>query len=102
MKTKFIAQILLLSLIFITYSSLKAGEEIKKAPKGTYQIQFKPGKDQTPVSLTDELLEKIENSRSESKIVFITPEDNYQIMILPYNTINDLNFKPIIDYIIID
>ncbi len=101
MKTRFNI-LILLSLIFITYSSLRAGEEIKKARKGTYQIQFKQGKEHAPVSLTDELLEKIEKSRSENKIVFITPDNNYQIMILPYTTINDLNFKPIIDYIIMD
>lgn len=102
MKNKF-GLLIFLSIIGITFSSLKVDEGNKKAIKGTYQIQFKQGKDHnTPVSLTADLLEKIEKNRSENKITFLTPEDNYQIMILPYNTIKDPHFKPVIDYIIME
>ena len=76
-------------------------ESVKRSAKtGTYQIIFK-SKDATPVSITEELLQKIESSRDEKKITYLYYE-NYSIKILSLALINDPKFKPIEEYIVIE
>ena len=66
--------------------------------KGTYQVQFLKGHD-TPMSITIELLEKIEAKREESATSYLTLSDNCRIKILPRNSGADLKME---EYVVLD
>lgn len=76
----------------------KSSLEIKK----TIQILFLASEKADPIALTVDLIKKIESLRQENEITYLDINKGCKIKILPKNTINQMNFKPLEEYIVVE
>lgn len=97
----FLAKLDLKSQINIT---LKQEQEIKHSldVKKTIQILFLASEKSDPIALTVDLINKIESLRQENEITYLDIDKGCKIKILPKSTINQINFKPLEDYIVVE
>lgn len=76
----------------------KSSFEIKK----TIQILFLSSEKADPIALTVDLIKQIEGLRSENEITYLDINKGCKIKILPKSMINQMNFKPLEEYIIVE
>jgi len=97
----FLASLDLKSQINIPLKEVQATKyslEVKK----TIQILFLVSEKSDPIALTVDLINKIESLRQENEITYLDIDKGCKIKILPKSTINQINFKPLEDYIFVE
>jgi len=67
--------------------------QLHQSIRGTYQIQLDGIRKK--VALTLSTIEKIDATRSETEITFLPYDKQIRILILPIETINAKDFKPV-------
>lgn len=78
-------------------STLPTAEELK----GTYQIEFLKG-EETPISITLEIVEKIDKARKESEETFFYVNDKCRVKVFAKKELENLKKFPKEEFIIVN
>lgn len=70
--------------------------------KQTIQIIFLVSENPQPIALTVDLINTIESLRQENEITYLDIDKGCKIKILPNSLINQINFKPEEEYIVVE
>jgi hypothetical protein len=95
-----------LTFLFLAFGFISTAQEAKEKQsippalemKGTYQVQFLKD-DSHPISITQELLEKIEQKRDKDLITYLSVNPTCRIKILPRQKAADFKME---EYIVLE